>query len=444
MTIFAERRQRLMNALGDDTLIVVPSARMVSRNSDVEYPFRQDSDFYYLTGFDEPDSVLVLAPGREGGATVMFVRPRDPEKEIWTGRRAGVDGVCARFGADAGYPVDTFEQELTTLCAGRHRVAVALGADPAFDAQVLRAAQHHRRKPRLGLEGPDVIIDLRSVLHEQRLIKTAPEADIMRRAGRLTAEAHNEAMRLAAPGRTEREVQAAVEYVFVAGGAARVGYTSIVAGGDNATILHYNENNQPLADDALLLIDAGAEVDYYSADITRTFPVSGRFTAAQRDVYDVVLEAQEKAIATVVAGRHFGDIHDVSRRALVEGMVSLGLLEGSVDGLIESGAYRRFFMHRTGHWLGMDVHDVGQYAQHGASRVLEPGMVTTVEPGIYVASDDDGAPEAFRGIGIRIEDDILVTMAGPENLTEAAAKAPAAVEAMCAEAPRFVRPVEGL
>lgn len=438
--LFASRRARLLSALGDHTVAVVPGARLTARNSDVEHDFRQESTFFYLTGFEEPDSVLVLRAGSDTPAT-LFVRPRDKTAETWTGRRAGVEGAVARFGVDAAHPVADLGKELERLFEGARRVAFTLGSDAEVQRHVIAAAQRHRTKARLAVRGPDAIVDLRCFVDDLRLVKTPAEVRALRRAGRVTAEGHHEAMRLSAPGVGEYELQAALEYTFKAAGAARVGYSSIVASADNATILHYNTNRMAIPQGSLVLIDAGAEVDYLTADVTRTFPASGHFSPEQRAVYDVVLAAELAAIDVCRIGTPYEETHTTAVRVLVEGLVDLGLLTGAVDELIATEAYKRFYMHRTGHWLGMDVHDVGRYASDEGARALEAGMVTTIEPGIYVDADDLEAPEAFRGIGVRIEDDILVTDGAPENLTAECVKAPADVEAMVRDAPRWVRRV---
>lgn len=445
-TVFARRRRHLMDAFGPGSVIVVPGAGHQSRNSDVEHEFRQDSDFFYLTGFDEPDAVAVLCPGRLGEEYVLFVRPRDKTAETWTGRRAGIEGALALYGADKAFEISHLDDELGRLCAGQKQVCWTPGRDPHLDQRVIKAARRHRLQPRLHLDGPDFFADPHAVLSEMRLFKTDEEIATLRRAGNITAEAHHEAMRLCAPGMAEYELHAAVEYVFRASGAQRVGYGSIVARGDNATILHYTSNRMPVRHGDLVLIDAGAELDYLTADITRTFPASGRFSPEQRAVYEVVLSAQAEAIACCRPGRKFQEVHDAALRTLVQGMVDLGLLRGEVDSLLQSEAYKRYFMHRTSHWLGMDVHDVGKYHDQPAvpgSRVLQPGMVLTVEPGLYIGADDTEAPEAMRGIGVRIEDDILITAGEPDNLTAACVKQPDDVEHMVREDPRWCKRVVG-
>ena len=439
--LFAARRQSLMESLGEGTVAVIPSARLTTRNSDVEHDFRQESTFFYLTGFDEPDSLLVLRPGADKEAT-LFVRPRDKKAEIWTGRRAGTEGAIDRFGLDDAHAVDLIDTKLPELFAGAKRVAYTMGADQQVDRQVLSAQQNHWKKGRQPARGPDALVDLRPFTYPLRLIKTPGEIDDLKTAGQITAEGHHEAMRVSRPGATEYGIQAALEYVFRAAGATRVGYSPIVASGDNATILHYNTNRMTVPDDALVLIDAGAEYNYLTADVTRTYPASGRFTPEQRAIYDVVLAAEKASIASCTVGTPYSETHDVAVRALVEGLVDLKLLTGSVDELIETRAFTRFYMHRTGHWLGMDVHDVGRYTDGEQSVPLRPGMVTTIEPGIYIDIDDHEAPEAFRGIGVRIEDDIWVTEDGPVNLTDSCVREPDEVEAMVQSAPKFVRSVE--
>ncbi len=417
--------------MAEDGIAILPAAPERRRNGDVFYPYRQDSDFWYLTGFPEPEAICVLSRTAEATYT-LFVRPRDKEREIWDGKRAGVEGAKARFGADAAYTIDTFEEKLPELLKGHDHVYYRLGHHERLDALLQQTLESLRARNRDGAKVPSAIVDPGTILWEMRLHKGPEEIETLRRVCALTAEGHRSAMAFARPQLTERDVQAAIEYVFRRRGAQAVGYPSIVAGGANATILHYVENDAPLRAGDLLLIDAGAELDGYSADITRTFPVSGRFEGPQRDLYEVVLAAQEAAIESVRPGTRFIAPHETAVRVLTEGLVDLGLLAGEVDALIEDEKYKRFFMHKTGHWLGLDVHDVGRYFEgDGSSRTFEPGMVTTIEPGLYVAEDDPEAPEAFRGIGVRIEDDVLVTEAGNEVLTQDAPKAPDEVESAC-------------
>ncbi len=447
--IFRARRQRLCEAYGAGTVIAVQSAHHSIRNHDVEHEWRQDSDFWYLTGFDEPDCVLVLVPGRAEGEAVVFVRPRDPAMETWNGRRAGVERAAQWLGADQAQDIGKFDEELGKLCEGARQVAWALGRDATFDARVIKAARKHRTQPRLFLDGPDHYTDLALVLSEQRLHKSQHEIELLRKAAAATAEAHHEAMRLCAAGVTERELQAAVEYVFRASGSDRVGYGSIVARGDNATILHYRDNNATAQAGDLVLIDAGAEIGYLTADVTRTFPASGRFSDAQRAVYDIVLDAEVQAIALCRPGHSIAEVHDCALRVLTAGLVRLGVLQGDdIAQLVKDEAYKPWYMHRTSHWLGMDVHDTGRYHDTGTApepgkpnraRTFVPGMVLTVEPGLYFATDDEKVPAQFRGIGVRIEDDVLVTAGDPEVLTAACVKEIADIEAMVGQGGRFVR-----
>jgi Xaa-Pro aminopeptidase len=446
-SLLADRRKRLMQSFSPGTVLIVPSAHHVLRNGDVDHAWRQDSDFWFLTGFNEPDSVLVLSPGRAGEEVVLFVRPRDKDAEIWNGRRAGLEGAVATHGAEKAYLYADFEKELGRLCENTQEVAWVFGRDAAFDQVVLRAVRRHRTHPKLRVNGPDRLTDLSSALWPLRLFKQPEEIEALRQASEITAEAHHEAMRLCEPGRSESQLQAALEYVFLAGGGERVGYGSIVASGDNATILHYTENNMLVQDGALVLVDGGCEVDQHTADVTRTFPANGTFSEPQRAVYNVVLSAQLAAIDACRVGKTFHDVHDLTIRSLTEGMVRLGLLRGEVDTLIKENTFKKYYMHGTSHWLGLDVHDVGgvhdvtSEATPKASKPLQPGMVLTIEPGLYIASDDADAPEAYRGIGVRIEDDVLVTADGPDVLTRSCVKLPDEVEAMVREAPRWVKPV---
>ncbi|HKL77992.1 MAG TPA: aminopeptidase P N-terminal domain-containing protein [Gammaproteobacteria bacterium] len=420
--IHAQRRERLMTQM-EGGVAILPNAAVTLRNRDVEHPFRANSDFLYLTGFTEPDAVAVLIPDHPEHRYLLFVPPKDPEKEVWTGIRAGVEGAKRDFGADEAYPLDQLDDILPGLLADRERLYVHFGREPAFDAKVTRWLNATRAKERQGVRAPEELVDVEHLLHEMRLVKGPEELARMREAAAITAEAHRRAQEVCRPGMHEYQVQAEMEYLFHYRGAERPAYPSIVAGGAHACILHYTENRAPLNDGDLLLIDAGCEVDGYAADVTRTFPVGDSVTGAQREVWDVVLAAQQAAIDQVRPGRSFDDYHQAALRVLVQGMVDLGLLAGEVDGLIERGEFRDFFMHRTGHWLGLDVHDVGRYkvaADHW--RTLEPGMVLTVEPGLYIPPDAEDVRPELRGIGVRLEDDIHVTDGEPENLTAAAPK----------------------
>lgn len=419
--IFKQRRAAFTAAIGA-AVAVLPSAPVAIRSNDVEFVYRQDNDFYYLTGFAEPESVALFAPGSKDGEFVLFVRPRDRERETWTGRRAGVEGAMLDYGADKAYTIDELDRLLPRYLEGAERVYYPLGNNERMNARVLelvRGAQTMRQ--RTG-SGPIAILDPRELIHEARLKKRPEELDAMRRAIAISAEAHKAAMRRARGGMMEWQVEALVDYEFRFRGAAGPSYPSIVASGPNAAILHYIHNDRRMDGGELLLIDAGCEYDFYASDVTRTFPVGARFNPLQRDLYSIVLEAQRCGIETIKPGVRFDDVHDAALRVLVDGMIRLGLVKGPLDDAIENAAYRRYYMHRTSHWLGMDVHDVGLYRIGGNSRTLETGMVLTVEPGIYIAADDENAPEHMRGIGIRIEDDVLVTADGHEVLTAAVPK----------------------
>ena len=479
LATFIERRRRFVEAIGEG-LAIVPAAAETVRNGDVSHPFRQQSDFYFLTGFDEPDAVALFNPAHPKERFVMFVRPRDRESEIWTGHRAGVEGAVASYGADAAYPVDQLDAKLREYAIDRPSLFYRLGNQP-FDARVIRLMADLRAARARGFSPPVRIEDPSPILHELRLRRSPAELARQRRACHISRDAHAEAMRYARPGLYEYQVQAAVEFVFRSKGSPRDAYPSIVASGPNACILHYVENQRRLEDGDLLLIDAGCEYGYHAADVTRTFPVSGHFSAPQRAVYEVVLRAQLASIAAARPGVPYEAIHEASRRVIAEGLVDLGLLPRNLADSLAMHHYREFFMHGTGHWLGMDVHDVGDYRVRRQSRPLEPGMVFTVEPGIYIdperesvtfhlreyseeemwerrlrlgtaaakrLEDDEKAkattvthpiPKEFRGIGIRIEDDVLVTADGVENLTAGTPKTIDEVERACAEAPRLPR-----
>lgn len=425
---FARRRRTLMERLGAGAIALIPAAPERIRNRDVHYPYRQDSDFYYLTGFPEPEAVAVLAPGREQ-EFILFCRERDPLMETWNGRRAGQEGAIAHYGADEAHPIQEIDTLLPALLEDRTRVFYALGYHPSFDRQVMDWVNRVRAKARAGVRAPDEFVVLDNVLHELRLRKNGAELAVMREAGRISAEAHIQAMRICKPEMMEYELAAEILYTFARQGAGWA-YPPIVGGGANGCILHYTENSAPLQNGDLLLIDAGAEVDGYAADITRTFPVNGRFSPEQRAVYEVVLAAQRAAIAEVLPGKRWNEPHEAAVRVLTQGLVDLGLLAGCPDERIADEGYKRFYMHRTGHWLGMDVHDVGHYKIDTEWRALEPGMVTTVEPGLYIAAGSEGVDERWWNIGIRIEDDVLVTEAGCQVLTSAVPKDIEAIETL--------------
>ncbi|PYS81971.1 MAG: Xaa-Pro aminopeptidase [Acidobacteria bacterium] len=421
-----------MRRMEPNSVAILPAAREATRSNDTEYRFRQDSDFYYLTGFKEPDAVAVVAPGKQERYT-LFVRPRDKEKETWTGRRAGVEGAKEIYGADAAYPVEEFQEKLAELLDGARQLYYRLGnGNPELDQTVIRQLARMRASGRRGVRPPQSIVDPGTILHELRLFKTDEEIALMQRAADIAAEAHREAMRAARPGVKEYEIEALIEYIFRRSGANAPAYNTIVGGGANATILHYINNEAELKDGDLLLIDAGAEYEGFASDITRTFPVGGRFTDAQRDIYELVLDCQERCIEMVAPGVTLEEMHERSVEILTDGMVRLGLLRGDVKKLIEEEQYKKFYMHRLGHYLGMDVHDVGLYHTDGQPRPVEAGVVMTVEPGLYIAEDADGVPDKYRGIGVRIEDDVLVTPEGYRVLTTEAPKQVEEIESLMA------------
>ena len=429
LTPYAERRARLMEMLGPRAALVLASPPERLRNGDTHFKFRQDSDILYLTGFAEPGAVVLLRPGHPETPFVLFVRPRNPAEETWTGRRAGIEGAVRDFGADAAFSVDELDDKLAELVMGAEELHYPFGREPDLDAAVARLLGRLRAAERRGRRAPARLCDARVTLHEMRLVKSPEEIAVLRRAATITAEAHVLAMRTARPGGSETEIEAVIDYTFRRRGGSGPGYPTIVGAGANATILHYVENRDRLARGQLLLIDAGCEIDGYTADVTRTSPVAAPFSLPQRRLYEAVLATQIAAIEAVKPGTTLDAIHEAVVAQLTAALVDLGLLQGEVPALIASGAYRKFYMHRTSHWLGMDVHDVGFYSVDGAARPLVPGMVLTIEPGLYVAEDAD-APAEFRGLGVRIEDDILVTADGYDNLTAAVPKSLAELEAL--------------
>ncbi len=426
---YATRRKILRERIGRDAVAIVLAAPERLRSRDTHHPYRQDSDFYYLTGFPEPEAVAVFAPGRDAGEYLLFCRPRDPAREIWDGRRAGPEGAVRDYGADQAFTIAELGQVLPELLGSRRQVYYTLGSRKSFDRRLAVWLNALRAQSRRGVNAPPELIALDALLHELRLIKSSEELELMRRAAGISAQAHRRAMQSCRPGRYEYQLAAEIRHEFEVNGATPA-YGSIVGGGANACILHYIENSAPLRQDDLVLVDAGAEYRNYCADITRTYPVSGRFAGAQRELYEVVLGAQAAAIGEIRAGRHWNQPHEAAVRTLTEGLVALGLLRGETKELVETEAYKRFYMHSTGHWLGMDVHDVGAYKLNGQWRDLQAGMVLTVEPGLYVAPDAQDVDERFRAIGIRIEDDVHVTAGEPEILTAAAPKAVADIEAL--------------
>jgi Xaa-Pro aminopeptidase len=405
-----------MRRMEPDSVAIIPAAPEATRSNDTHYRYRQDSDFYYLTGFDEPEAIAVVAPAREQDKFMLFVRPRDAEQETWVGRRAGVEGATERHGANAAFPVAEFRDKLAELLNGAKNVYYRLGVRSDLDEMLVRQIGEMRTRSRQ-YTAPASITDPGALLGEMRLVKSDEEIELMQRAADIAAGAHVEAMKQVRPGMMEYEIEALIEYIFRKNGAAAPAYGSIVGGGANATILHYITNDAELHDGDLLLVDAGAEFRGYASDITRTFPVSGRFSAPQRDIYEAVLEAQTACVEMVNPGVTMEDLNNHAIKLLTASMVRLGLLTGDVEKLIEEKTYRRFFMHGIGHFLGLDVHDAGRYQLDGKARELAPGVVVTVEPGIYVAEDSENVPDKYRGIGVRIEDDVLVTADGHRVLT---------------------------
>jgi len=430
---FGRRRKQLMRMMGKDTIAIIPTASELLRNRDVEFPFRADSDFYYLTGFHEPDAVAVLIPGRPHGEYLLFCRERDPEMETWTGKRAGTQGAVDDFDADDAFPIGDIDEILPGLMECCERVFYTMGSRPQFDQRVMEWLNRLREGARTGLRAPDEFVSLEHLLHDMRLYKSRSEIRVMRTAARVACRAHIRAMQSCRPEMSEFEVEAELLHEFRRAGMVPA-YSSIVGGGANGCVLHYTENNAALQDGDLLLIDAGAEYDCYASDVTRTFPVNGRFSAAQKALYEVVLAAQTAAIKKVRTGNHWNAPHQAAVRVLTRGLVKLGILKGKPAELIRNEAYRRFYMHRTGHWLGMDVHDVGDYKVGGAWRELEPGMVLTVEPGLYIPAGSRGVAKKWWNIGIRIEDDVLVTSDEPDVLSKAAPRTVAEIEALMADA----------
>ena len=429
-----DRRARLIAAIGEGVAII-PTAPERARNRDTHYPYRFDSHFWYLTGFGEPESVLLLVgAGADGSAprSILFSRDKDPERETWDGFRWGPAAAREAYGFDEAWSISELDAKLVDLLADRPAVYHALGVDAEWDLRVVAALNKVRANARSGVRAPTDVRDVHQVLDEMRLLKDTSELDTMRRAADISSQAHRRAMAATRPGRFEYEIEAEFLHAFRQAGAQSPAYGTIVAGGEGSCILHYVANDRPLRDGDLLLIDAGCELDGYAADITRTFPVNGRFSAAQKDVYEIVLAAQAAAIGAVKPGATWDDPHQAALKVLVQGMVDLKLLAESVDGAIESGSYKRFYMHRTGHWLGLDVHDVGDYKRDGAWRPLQPGMVLTVEPGLYIRAAAD-VPPALANIGIRIEDDVLVTDTGCDVYTSAP-KSVAEIEAVMADA----------
>jgi len=413
--LFEQHRKDLMRSMKGG-VAVIPTSPVRNRNNDVDYLYRPDSDFYYMTGFSEPESVAVLCPGRKGGEYIIFCREKDLEKEIWHGRRAGLEGVVEQYGADDAFPIADIGDILPSLLEDKEKIFYNVGRYPEFDQQIMTWLNDIKQRSRSGVVAPYELIDLGHYLHEQRLIKRKEEIAIMRKAAKISARGHIRAMQKCRPGMTEQQVQTELEYEFRRQGSTDNAYPSIVAGGENACILHYVDNNALLNDGDLLMIDAGAELECYASDISRTFPVNGRFSSEQKQLYQIVLDAQQAAFSVCEPGQHWNRPHEKAVEVLTQGLVDLKILKGNVADLIESQAYRPFYMHRTGHWLGLDVHDVGDYQIDREWRSLEAGMVFTVEPGLYIGKNPDVDPK-WHDIGIRIEDDVVIKKVGHEVLT---------------------------
>jgi Xaa-Pro aminopeptidase len=428
-----ERVVEFMEKMEPSSVAVFASASEIKRNQDTDFEFRQDTDFYYLTRLNEPDCVAVLAPSHPEHKYVLFVRPRIREEEIWTGVRAGVEGAISQYSADAAYEIGKLSEVLPKYLQNVEKLYYRLGQSERFDQKIISSIKHIRERVRGGVYAPSVIIDPGTVLHEMRLRKNEDDLKSLRRAVAISAEGHIAAMKHCKPGMYEYEIEAIVEYVFRKSGAAGVGYPSIVGSGFNTTILHYNTNQCQIKDGDLVLIDAGAEYNLFTGDITRTFPANGKFTRAQQAVYEAVLNANKEVIKMVKPGESFMKLHEKAVEVVSEELLKLGLVAGSRDEVVEKESYKKFFMHRTGHWLGMDVHDVGRYKVQDEWRKLEPGMVFTVEPGIYIADGTEGVSEEYFNIGVRIEDDVLVTEDGFEVLTSMTPKEVKDVEATMKE-----------
>ncbi|KZN46377.1 Xaa-Pro aminopeptidase [Pseudoalteromonas luteoviolacea] len=431
---FVARRQRLLQSLKNNSVAVIPAASEITRSRDTEFPFRQDSDFFYLTGFKEPDAVLILSKGKEGVASsILFCRNKDKLAEIWHGRRIGFEKAKSQLSMDETYALSELDNELLTFINGRQTLYFAQGNYGAFDDKIWTALSTLRGAPKKGYRAPEVIQDIRPLIHEMRLFKSDAEIEVMRKAAKISAEAHVRAMQFAKVGATEYQLEAEIHHHYAMNGARYPAYGTIVGSGNNANILHYTENSDELTQGDLILIDSGCELEGYAADITRTFPVSGKYSDAQKNIYNLVLKAQLAAFAEVKPGGTLVQANNVVMRILTAGLVELGILAGTVDELVEAQACKAFYMHGLGHWLGLDVHDVGEYKLDEADRPFEAGMVLTIEPGLYFDEDAE-VPAQYKGIGVRIEDDLLVTQAGYENLTVDVPKSIEQIEALMQKA----------
>ncbi|HBH35525.1 MAG TPA: Xaa-Pro aminopeptidase [Gammaproteobacteria bacterium] len=427
---FKRRRKQLMRMMGQDSIAIIPAAPERIRSRDVHHPYRPDSDFYYLSGFGEPEAVAVLIPGRKAAEYILFCRPRDPKREQWDGRRAGQEGAIRDFGADDSFPFGDLDEILPRMLEQCERIFYAMGCDPRLDQQMSEWIGKVRARARTGSRGPLEFVALDHYLHDMRLYKSRSEIALMRRAAKMSAQAHINLMKKCRPGLKEYQLQAQFEHETMSKGATGQAYPAIIGGGDNGCILHYIENRDELRDGDLVLVDAGCEIDCYASDISRTWPVNGKFSEAQRQLYGLVLKAQLAAIAKIKPGNKWPQPHQAAVRVITRGLVELGLLKGQTTALIKKKAYKKFYMHKPSHWLGMDVHDVGDYKVDGEWRLLEPGMVLTVEPGLYIPRGTKGVNKRWQGIGIRIEDDVLVTKDGHEVLSKDAPKTPHEIEAL--------------
>ena len=414
---YAKRRRQLMRMAGEDSIVILQAAPSRIRNNDVHYPYRQDSDFLYLTGFREHDAMLVLIPDEDGGKSIFFCRSRDPEREMWDGRMVGLDGAVSEYGMDEAYDFKEIDTRLREMLQDRERIFYDLGRDPLFDQRLIGWLNDFRGKARKTFHAPEEIHALDHMLHDMRVYKSREELSVMRRAAKITIEAHREAMTICQPGLNEADIHASLLATFTRN-QCEASYLPIVGGGVNACVLHYIENKDELRNGDLLLIDAGAEYDGYASDITRTFPINGKFSSEQTDLYNLVLAAQAAAIEKARAGNQWQDVHDAAVRVATEGMIELGILKNGIEEELESKAYKKFYIHNTGHWLGLDVHDVGEYTIDGHSRELEPGMVLTIEPGIYIPPEEESVDGCWRGTGIRVEDNVAITKDDPRILTD--------------------------
>ena len=431
-TEYKRRRKHLMQIMGEDAVAILPAALVRMRNRDAEFQYRQDSDFHYITGFDEPEAVAVLVPGRDHGEYILFCRENDKKMETWNGLRAGQDGAIKNYAADDSFPIDDIDDILPGLLENKEKVYYTMGVHPDFDQQVIKWVNRLRGQSRLGIHTPSEFVALDHQLHDMRLYKSAAEIKVMRKAAKISAKAHVKAMQFCKPGVFEYQLEAELLHTFMHEGARYPAYSSIVGGGKNGCILHYVENSEVLKKDDLVLIDAGAEVECYASDISRTFPVSGKYSKEQRALYDIVLAAQYAAIEQIQPGNHWNDPHEAAIKVITQGLIDMGILKGKLKTNLEKETYKDFYMHRTGHWLGLDVHDVGDYKVDGEWRVLEPGMVLTVEPGLYISADHEQVAKKWHNIGIRIEDDVVVTKDGCDILSKDVVKDPDEIEALMA------------